>query len=158
MLLRRSLSTVTRTLRPTIRQLLSQDTQTNATTPVQVNGWIKSVRRQKRVAFAVITDGSSPQGLQAVFPDITLARRCVPTLFHFDLEFTETEKSLPPYVSLTNGAAVRLTGLLTDSIGPGQDKELQVHAADIVGECDPEVSPGMLPHCPFMTTITTPLP
>lgn len=44
--------------------------------------------------------------------------------------------------SLTNGAAVRLTGMLADSIGPGQDKELQVHAVDVVGECDPEVSGG----------------
>lgn len=32
-----------------------------------MSGWIKSVRKQKNVAFAVLTDGSSAQGLQAVF-------------------------------------------------------------------------------------------
>ena len=41
--------------------------------------------------------------------------------------------------SLTKGCAVRMTGVLSDSIGPGQDKELQVQAVDVVGECDPEV-------------------
>ena len=46
--------------------------------------------------------------------------------------------------SLTNGAAVRLTGMLADSIGAGQAKELQVHAVDVVGECNPEVSQSIL--------------
>ncbi|KAI0087441.1 hypothetical protein BDY19DRAFT_893183 [Irpex rosettiformis] len=115
MSLRRSFATLTKGLRPTIRQLLSQSSQASPTTPIQVNGWVKSVRRQKRVAFAVITDGSSPLGLQAVFLDPALAR------------------------SLTNGAAVRLTGMLANSIGAGQAKELQVHTVDIVGECNPEI-------------------
>jgi asparaginyl-tRNA synthetase len=42
---------------------------------------------------------------------------------------------------LTNGASVRLTGKLTESPGAGQKHELQVDAVDILGECDPEVSP-----------------
>lgn len=46
--------------------------------------------------------------------------------------------------SLTNGAAVRLTGTLTDSLGAGQAKELQVQAVDVVGECNPEVSQVVL--------------
>lgn len=31
-----------------------------------ISGWIKSIRKQKNIWFAVITDGSSMQGLQAV--------------------------------------------------------------------------------------------
>ena len=42
--------------------------------------------------------------------------------------------------SLTNGCAVKLTGVLADSIGRGQSKELQVQEVEVVGECDPEVS------------------
>ena len=48
--------------------------------------------------------------------------------------------------SLTNGCAVKLTGVLADSIGPGQDKELRVHAAEVVGECDPDVRPHAYLH------------
>ena len=75
MIIRRSLSTLAPSLSPTIRQLISPGTPSTAT-PIQVNGWVKSVRRQKRVAFAVITDGSS-EGLQAVFTDVSLANRQV---------------------------------------------------------------------------------
>jgi hypothetical protein len=46
--------------------------------------------------------------------------------------------------SLTNGASVRLAGRLVDSLGPEQDKELQVEEVEIVGECDPEVRHAFL--------------
>ena len=61
-------------LPPTIRQLLSAPAP-NAR--VHVNGWVKSIRRQKNVAFAVISDGSSAQPLQAVIRDVSLAKACV---------------------------------------------------------------------------------
>lgn len=51
---------------PTIRQLLKGEC-TEQNTQIEVNGWVKSVRRQKNVSFAVISDGSSTRGLQAVF-------------------------------------------------------------------------------------------
>lgn len=53
-------------LPPTIRQLLHRTSSLDPST-ITVSGWIKSVRRQKNVTFAVLTDGSSTQGLQAVF-------------------------------------------------------------------------------------------
>lgn len=40
---------------------------------------------------------------------------------------------------LTNGASVRLGGVLADSPGKGQDKELRVEEAEILGACDPAV-------------------
>ncbi|KIM91703.1 hypothetical protein PILCRDRAFT_810985 [Piloderma croceum F 1598] len=105
----------TSTLPPTIRQLLSSPTSPSSS--VQVNGWIKSVRRQKKLSFAVISDGSSAPGLQAVFVDPSLAK------------------------GLTNGASVRLTGKLVESPGAGQEHELQVDAVDVLGACDPETYP-----------------
>lgn len=61
---------------PTIRQLLSAShvpQQANA----EVCGWVKSVRRQKNVTFAVVSDGSSTRGLQAVFArDVAVPERC----------------------------------------------------------------------------------
>ena len=79
MISRRSLATLASSLTPTVRQLLAPGTP-GSPKPIQVNGWVKSVRRQKRVAFAVITDGSSSEGLQAVFTDVALANECVSML------------------------------------------------------------------------------
>ena len=67
-------------LRPTIRQILSFEPKNEN---VQVNGWVKSVRVQKRVAFAMIHDGTSAQSLQAVFANPKLAHRCVLDFFYF---------------------------------------------------------------------------
>ncbi|KAI6029611.1 hypothetical protein BKA83DRAFT_4220980 [Pisolithus microcarpus] len=39
---------------------------------------------------------------------------------------------------LANGASVRVSGLLVNSRGTGQAKELQVDSIDVLGECDPE--------------------
>ncbi|KAG1843112.1 hypothetical protein DFJ58DRAFT_717829 [Suillus subalutaceus] len=101
MLLRRFASTST--LPPTIRQLLSSLQPTGHVTKVQLSGWIKSVRRQKNVTFAVINDGSCGSGLQAVLkPDAT------------------------PH-NLTNGASVRICGNLVQSLGRGQSYELHAY-------------------------------
>ncbi|KAI0748077.1 asparaginyl-tRNA synthetase [Daedaleopsis nitida] len=117
MLARRFLST-TASLPPTIRQLLaSPPPSSSSAAAIEVNGWVKSVRRQKKVAFAVISDGSSDAGLQAVFADVNLAKQ------------------------LTNGASVRLRGTLADSPGSGQAKELKVAEAEVLGDCDPETYP-----------------
>jgi hypothetical protein len=80
---RRLLSTTTGSrsrLPHTIRQLLASSNPSTSLGNVQVSGWIKSIRRQKRVAFAVLTDGSSVQGLQAVFSNPDLAKTYVSSL------------------------------------------------------------------------------
>ncbi|KAH0586906.1 hypothetical protein H2248_005742 [Termitomyces sp. 'cryptogamus'] len=115
-------------LHPTIKQLLAAPVQPEEQL-VTVSGWIKSIRRQKKVSFAVLTDGSSSQGLQAVFVG--------------DGEGVK---------ALTNGAAVQLTGKLVSSPGAGQEKELVIESKNnadldageqirILGTCDPEVYP-----------------
>lgn len=80
-MLRRLLSTSPSSsrLKPTIRQLLARsvrDGQFDGQS-VQVNGWVKSIRHQKRVAFAVLQDGTSADSLQAVFTNPALAASCV---------------------------------------------------------------------------------
>ncbi|KAF7970932.1 hypothetical protein HWV62_22576 [Athelia sp. TMB] len=105
---------------------------------VEVTGWVRSVRRQKRVAFAVLSDGSTRAGLQAVFGDPAGAR------------------------ALTNGASVRVRGRLVASPGAGQARELRVSACEVVGACDPEVGvPFFFPLpllSPFPTSPPPPLP
>ena len=40
---------------------------------------------------------------------------------------------------LTNGCCVRLSGVVKESIGPGQDREFLVDGVEYLGGCDPEV-------------------
>jgi hypothetical protein len=88
MIVRRLFSTA-RPLSPTIKQLLDSRPETERI--VTVSGWIKSVRRQKNIAFAAITDGSDAKGIQAVLSkgtDDEMLRRsafCVSALFYFIL-------------------------------------------------------------------------
>ncbi|RDB19575.1 Asparagine--tRNA ligase [Hypsizygus marmoreus] len=132
MILRRFASSVASfKLPPTICQLLAGPTLPEPPT-ITVSGWIKSIRRQKNVAFAVVSDGSSATGLQAVF--------------------TGNGEGIK---GLTNGAAVRLTGKLVPSPGAGQEKELLVDLGkpgeasegkakgnlQVLGSCDPEAYP-----------------
>lgn len=46
----------------TVKQLLASAPRNE----VNVSGWIKSIRQQKRVAFAELTDGSTSDSLQVV--------------------------------------------------------------------------------------------
>jgi asparaginyl-tRNA synthetase len=63
-------------LPPTIRSRLAPSTLENAESSstkeegqgdVKIDGWLKSVRGHKNVVFAEVNDGSSSEGLQAVF-------------------------------------------------------------------------------------------
>lgn len=53
---------------PTINSLLKHETASKSLleTLVTVNGYVRSIRKQKRVAFAAIGDGSTIESLQAV--------------------------------------------------------------------------------------------
>ena len=137
-------------LPPTIRQLLrSPLSPKSTTTTTTICGWIKSIRKQKNVSFAVVTDGSSTKGLQAVLvkgdrdeEEILLKRYVIVLIQIFSLTFF--------FARLTNGAAVRLTGRLVSSPGKEQSCELLVDQSDVgeivvLGDCDPDVSPLLDP-------------
>jgi len=130
MLFRRFASTTLRRLPPTIRQLLAQEPDPQ--TILSITGHVKSVRKQKRVTFAAVNDGSCLEGLQAVLSPDDAHEFVMPL-------FVGVAVSLTPCARLTNGCSVRLTGKLVQSQGKGQAKELQVDKCEIVGTCDPEV-------------------
>ncbi|WVF68954.1 hypothetical protein IAT40_003728 [Kwoniella sp. CBS 6097] len=95
----------------------TSDNQQDANNEVIVNGWIRSIRSHKNVAFAEVHDGSSSRGVQAVL------------------------KGKGKADGLTNGTSVQLKGRLTKSKGQGQDVELLVEDVRTLGECDPEAYP-----------------
>ncbi|PIA97077.1 Asparagine--tRNA ligase, mitochondrial, partial [Cercospora beticola] len=83
---------------------------------VTVNGWVRSVRKQKRIAFAHIGDGTTTKPLQAVLKPEQAA-------------------------SLSYGSAVQLTGAWTPSQGGKQARELQVSDVEVLGENHAESNP-----------------
>ncbi|KAI0129082.1 hypothetical protein BJ170DRAFT_579424 [Xylariales sp. AK1849] len=83
---------------------------------VNVNGWVRSVRAQKKHHFVSLGDGTSLDSLQAVVPA------------------DQAE-------GLTTGAAVRLHGIWAPSRGQGQTHELQVQRTDILGPSDAKTFP-----------------
>ncbi|KAG9120460.1 asparaginyl-tRNA synthetase [Ceratobasidium sp. 392] len=112
-------SSIARNLPPTIRQLLASPPSPNADTTI--TAFVKSIRKQKHVAFADISDGSSPRSLQAVI---------------------EAEKVNPEVIQrVTSGASVKLTGKLVKSMGAGQELDLRVEQLEVLGTCDPAAYP-----------------
>ena len=83
-----------------------------------VKGWIRTLRESKNICFLEINDGSCLTNLQAV-----------------------VEPGLENYGDISSagtGAAVSLTGILTESPAAGQPCELKVKKAEIIGSSGPD--------------------
>ncbi|KAF7198073.1 Asparagine--tRNA ligase, mitochondrial [Pseudocercospora fuligena] len=83
---------------------------------IEVNGWVRSVRKQKRTAFIHLGDGSTTEPLQAVLKPEQAA-------------------------DLSYGTAISLKGLWQASTGGKQSHELQVSRIRVLGENNAESSP-----------------
>lgn len=96
------------TLSPVIREILlfptSQDLQISA------HGWIRTIRKQKKLSFIELIDGSTSQHLQIV------------------AQSTDCQ-------DLEAGCAIRVTGKLVSSRGAEQAIELKAHQITLVGSC-----------------------
>ncbi|KAH8727118.1 mitochondrial carrier domain-containing protein [Phaeosphaeriaceae sp. PMI808] len=103
-------------LRPSAVQLTSLRTAPADGETLTVKGYVRSVRKQKRIAFAAIGDGSTLQTVQAV---------------------------LTPQLAeeLSTGVAVIVSGKWMPSQGQGQPHELQVENIKILGDNDAATSP-----------------
>src|SRR5690606_17910816 len=82
---------------------------------VQVKGWVRAFRSNR---FIALNDGSTIKNIQCV------------------VDFEKFEENL--LKRITVGAAMSVTGILTESQGQGQTVELQVNKIDILGDANPE--------------------
>lgn len=104
--------------------------------PVTVTGFVRSIRKQKRIAFAAIGDGTSSEPLQAVLRPEQAAKYVTPLA-----ALSSLIRSSQSTQSLSNGCAVTLTGALKSSpYGKKQASELQVENVRTMGENDASVS------------------
>ncbi|KAJ2785443.1 asparaginyl-tRNA synthetase [Coemansia javaensis] len=101
-------------LPPTLRHIVESGTPGASVT---VTGWVRTVRVQKRVAFAEVSDGSMLRGVQVTMDDPQMA------------------------AALTTGCSVEITGQLVDSPEREQSKEVRATAIRVVGASDPEHYP-----------------
>ena len=104
--------------RSKIKDLLSRD---SAGGEVQIQGWVKTRRSSKSVAFLQVSDGSTLADLQVV------ADQNLP--------------NFPQVDALSTGCSVTVYGTLAESPGKGQKYEIQATTIDLVGAADPETYP-----------------
>ncbi len=85
---------------------------------ITINGWVRTFRSNR---FIALNDGSTINNIQ-----------CVVDFEAFDEELLK---------KINTGAAVNISGTLTESQGRGQSVEIQVSAIRILGTADPEAYP-----------------
>lgn len=93
-------------------------TNTPLLSEIKVNGWVRTFRNNQ---FIALNDGSTINNIQCVV----------------DFENTPEET----LKRITTGAALSLTGTLTESKGAGQKVEVQVASIEILGDSDAEKYP-----------------
>lgn len=89
-------------------------------TEVLAKGWVRTKRGNKNVSFIALNDGSTINNIQIV---------C-------DLSNT---KAFPEEMmkNITTGASIKVVGDLTESMGSGQNVEIQAKEIEIYGTADP---------------------
>jgi len=103
------------------------DIQEPGDDPVTVKGWVRTVRKQKTLAFLQVNDGSNLAGIQCVVP-LDDAR--------------ENSKELADELAkTTTGCAVQITGKIVKSSGGKQSVEVAADSLRVVGECPPDTYP-----------------
>lgn len=100
----------------TIKEHLQQGPQKK---DIIVHGWLRYLRKQSKMMFGHIYDGSSAEDLQLIIDRSQFS----------DQQWVELKK-------LDTGSAVKLIGLMVDSPKEGQKYELQVLNYIIYGQCD----------------------
>ncbi len=88
---------------------------------INVRGWVRTRRGNKNVGFIALNDGSTIHNIQVV---VDMAK--------FD------DEQLKP---ITTGAAISVNGRLSESMGSGQNVEIQADEILIYGTADPEKYP-----------------
>jgi asparaginyl-tRNA synthetase len=92
---------------------------------VTIKGWVRTVRKQKTLAFLNVNDGSNVAGIQVVV----------------NLDELVDEQSRHDVNALTTGAAVSIVGTLVESPKQGQNVELQASRVELVGPCPSDTYP-----------------
>ncbi|MCH9632741.1 MAG: Asparagine--tRNA ligase [Chlamydiae bacterium] len=101
-----------------IKYLLEDNSPHKVGSNVTIQGWVRTLRDQKKFAFIELNDGTSLANIQVI-----------------------ADSSLNNYLEIVEkvgtGAALKITGDLVESPGKGQSVELKAQNIEVVGLCDP---------------------
>lgn len=101
-----------------IKYLLEDNSPHKVGSHVTIQGWVRTLRDQKKFAFIELNDGTSLANVQVI-----------------------ADSSLNNYSEIVEkvgtGAAIKVEGELVESPGKGQSVELKAQNIEIVGLCDP---------------------
>ncbi len=89
---------------------------------IQLKGWIRTIRNQKKFAFIEVNDGSTLSNFQVVI----------------DGSYPDFDALLE---TLSTGASVAVTGTLVESPAKGQSTELHATTVELIGSSDAETYP-----------------
>jgi asparaginyl-tRNA synthetase len=102
-------------IRTNVAELLSSD---NFLHEIIVKGWVRTFRANR---FIALNDGSTINNIQCV------------------VDFENTDETI--LKRITTGAAIAVKGTLIESLGKGQNVEIQVSEIEILGDSNPEEYP-----------------
>jgi len=88
---------------------------------VNAKGWVRTKRGNKQVAFVALNDGSTINNIQIVID-----------LANFDENLVK---------NITTGASLSVNGTLVQSLGQGQNVEIQAKEIEVYGTADPDTYP-----------------
>jgi len=96
---------------------------------IEIKGWVRTVRKQKTLAFVEVNDGSNLKGVQCVI------------LTNDDDSNTISEETKSNINKLTTGTSVTIQGRITKSQGKVQALEITTSQLDILGSCPGDTYP-----------------
>jgi asparaginyl-tRNA synthetase len=104
--------------RSTVKELLGG---TEINQDVLLKGWVRTRRGNNQVAFIAVNDGTIIHSIQVVanlddFPEDVMKR-------------------------VTTGSSISVSGTLVESMGKGQNVEIQAKEIEVLGDSDPELYP-----------------
>lgn len=91
---------------------------TNFSQEVNLKGWVRTFRANR---FIALNDGSTINTIQCI------------------VDFENTDERI--LKRITTGAAISVKGILTESLGKGQNVEIQISEIEILGDSNPEEYP-----------------
>jgi len=102
-------------IRNNVAELLNS---TNFPQEVNLKGWVRTFRANR---FIALNDGTTINTIQCI------------------VDFENTDERI--LKRITTGAAIAVKGILTESLGKGQNVEIQISAIEILGDSNPEEYP-----------------
>jgi len=107
--------------RTKVVELLKSEVSSKLNQLIKVQGWVRTKRGNKNIAFVALNDGSIIHNIQIVIDPAN---------------FAEEKLNL-----ITTGACIAVTGTLVQSQGAGQSVEIQAKEIDVYGTADAETYP-----------------